>query len=66
MDCKEYKEKLGLSGKDSLRDNVTDIEINNITKAEDFMGNLMMSGITDVSLLRNFMGNWFANVNKGM
>jgi len=66
MDCKEYKEKLGLNGKDSLRDNVTDQEINNITKAEDFMGNLMMSGITDVSLLKNFMGSWFVNVNKGM
>ena len=66
MDCQQYKEKLGLSGKDSLRDNVTEKELNNITKAEDFMGNLMMSGMTDVSLLRNLMGNWFSNVNKGM
>src|SRR5665648_193116 len=66
MDCKPYKESLGLAIKDSLRDSVSTTEINNITKAEDFMGNLIMSGMTDVSLLENLMGNWFINVNKGV
>jgi len=66
MDCKQYKEHLGISEKASLRDNVSDKDINNITKAEDFMANLMMSGMTDVTLLRNFMDNWFVNINKGI
>lgn len=64
MDCKPYKELLGLTEKDNLRDNINEIDINNITKAEDFMGNLIMSGMTDVSLLKNLMSNWFANINK--
>lgn len=66
MDCKEYKESIGLSKKDSLRDKFRDNgdekALNNIAKAEDFMGNLMMSGLTDESMLKNLIGNWYSNI----
>ena len=63
MECKEYKLSLGLSEKDSLRDyfrdNGGDANITNIAKAEDFMGSLIMSGITDVKMLKNLISNWY-------
>ncbi|GCD12580.1 hypothetical protein [Clostridium tagluense] len=64
MDCKEYKEMIGLNKKDSLRDKFRDSgnekALNSIAKAEDFMGNLMMSGITDDTMLKNLITNWYA------
>lgn len=63
LECKEYKISLGLSEKDSLRDyfrdNGGDENITNIAKAEDFMGSLIMAGITDVKILKNLIGNWY-------
>lgn len=64
MDCKEYKELIGLDKKDSLRDKFRDTgnekALNNIAKAEDFMGNLMLSGITDETMLKNLITNWYS------
>ena len=66
MDCKEYKDIIGLEKKDSLRDkfrdNGNEKALNNIAKAEDFMGNLMMSGITDESMLKNLITNWYSKI----
>ncbi|HEY8890703.1 MAG TPA: hypothetical protein VIM70_10645 [Clostridium sp.] len=66
MDCKEYKELLGLDKKDSLRDKFRDSgnekALNNIAKAEDFMGNLMMSGITDEMMLKDLITNWYSKI----
>lgn len=66
MDCKEYKETIGLQKKDSLRDKFRDSgnekALNNIAKAEDFMGNLMMSGITDEIMLKDLITNWYSKI----
>lgn len=66
-ECKPYKELLGLDEKDSLRDymseNGMDEDINMIAKAEDFMSSLIMSGITDVSVLTNLITNWYKNIS---
>lgn len=66
MDCKEYKEELGLKKKDSLRDNIRDSEdyesLTDIAKAEEFMGNLILSGITDSGMLKNMMDTWHSSV----
>lgn len=65
-DCKQYKEALGLSDKDNLRDymkdNNMDESINMIAKAEDFMSSLIMSGVTDEVMLETMMRNWYRNV----
>ena len=62
MDCKDYKEQLGLREKDSLRDSIRDSDdfttLTDIAKAEEFMGNLILSGVTDDSMLKNMMDNW--------
>lgn len=36
---------------------------NLIAKAEDFMGNLMMSGITDENMLQNLISNWYSKAS---
>lgn len=63
MECKQYKISLGLDEKDNLRDylsiNKRDEDISNIAKAEDFMGSLIMSGITEKKMLMNLIGNWY-------
>lgn len=62
MDCNEYKEQLGLKKKDSLRDSIRDSDdfttLTDIAKAEEFMGNLILSGITDQKMLKSMMDNW--------
>lgn len=62
MDCKEYKDQLGLEKKDSLRDSIRDSDdfttLTDIAKAEEFMGNLILSGVTDHSMLKSMMDNW--------
>lgn len=64
MDCKEYKEELGLCEKDNLRDCLPDKEINLISKAEDFLENLLNSGIKDYETLFNLLTNWHSNIKK--
>lgn len=65
-DCKQYKEALGLTDKDSLRDymkdNNMDDSINMIAKAEDFMSSLIMSGVTDEVMLETMIRNWYRNI----
>lgn len=67
LDCKPYKALIGAKEKDNLRDylkdNHMDKEINYITKAEDFMSNLIMSGVKDEKMLKSFLTNWFSNVS---
>jgi prophage antirepressor-like protein len=66
FDCKPYKTLIGAKEKDNLRDylkdNHMDKEINYITKAEDFMSNLIMSGVKDEKMLKSFLTNWYSNV----
>lgn len=64
MECKQYKESLGLSEKDSLRDKVDSETLNTISKAEDFMSNLMITGISDLTMLETMMNNWNINYKK--
>ncbi len=67
MNCQEYKETRGLIKKDSLRDDMKEKGegklLDLIAKAEDFMGNLMMSGITDENMLENLISNWYSKVS---
>lgn len=66
MNCKEYKAARGLIEKDSLRDDMKEKGegklLDLIAKAEDFMGNLMMSRITDEAMLENLITNWYSNI----
>jgi NAD(P)H-dependent flavin oxidoreductase YrpB (nitropropane dioxygenase family) len=66
LECKPYKALIGAKEKDNLRDylkdNHMDKEINYITKAEDFMSNLIMSGVKDEKMLKSFLTNWYSNV----
>lgn len=66
MDCKDYKDQLGLDKKDSLRDSIRDSEdyvsLTDIAKAEEFMGNLILSGVTDGSTLKGMMDNWHGSL----
>lgn len=64
MECKPYKESLGLSEKDSLRDAVDDDTLETIAKAEEFMGSLIMSGISDINILENLVTNWYVKYTK--
>lgn len=64
MECKPYKESLGLSEKDSLRDAVDDDTLETIAKAEEFMGSLIMSGILDINILENLVTNWYVKYTK--
>ncbi|MBY6838782.1 BRO family protein [Clostridium botulinum] len=68
MDCKPYKAIIGANEKDNLRDylkdNHMDKEINNIAKAEDFMGGLIMAGVKDEKFLRNLLTNWYDTLNN--
>lgn len=61
MECKPYKASLGLGEKDSLRDTVDDNTLTSIAKAEEFMGNLIISGVSDLNTLENMIANWYAN-----
>lgn len=64
MDCKTYKESLGLKEKDNLRDAVDKETLEIISKAEDLMCNLIMSKMTDVNMLENLVANWHKNYSK--
>lgn len=59
MDCKEYKGELGLTEKDNLRDFLPAAEVNLIAKAEDFLCNLLGSGITNTNTLNGILKNWY-------
>ena len=63
MECKQYKLTRGLTDKDSLRDDMKEKGEGNlldlISKAEDFMGNLLMSKITDETMLTTLITNWY-------
>lgn len=65
VECKAYKKTRGLEERDSLRDDMKEKGDNDlleiIAKAEDFMGNLMISGVTDESMLENLIKNWYSN-----
>ncbi|MHB9924629.1 BRO-N domain-containing protein [Clostridium botulinum] len=66
MNCKEYKQIRGLIDKDNLRDDMKEKGegklLDLIAKAEDFMGNLIMSGITDETMLENLINNWYMRI----
>jgi len=66
LDCKPYKILIGAEEKDNLRDYLKDkdmsTELNHISKAEDFMCNLIMSGVKDEKQLKTFLTNWYSNV----
>ena len=69
MNCKEYKDSLNLTAKDSLRDYLRDNEgldgnkkIDDIGKTEDFMHNLLLSGITSLDTLENLIKNWYKGI----
>lgn len=64
MDCKTYKESLGLSEKDSLRDAVDDDTLEMIAKAEELMSGLIMSKMTDVNMLESIITNWHENYTE--
>ena len=62
MDCKEYKEELGLKESDNLRDCLPTEEVDLIGRAEDFMCNLMSAGITDYKVLEGMLTTWYDNI----
>lgn len=64
MDCKEYKEELGLKESDNLRDCLPTEEVDLIGKAEDFMCNLMSAGITDYKVLEGMLTTWYNNISN--
>lgn len=67
MECKEYKYSRGLEDKDSLRDDMREKGegklLDLIAKAEDFLGSLIMAGITDYSMLEGLITRWYTQLN---
>ncbi|MCC0684092.1 hypothetical protein [Clostridioides sp. ZZV14-6345] len=61
MDCKSYKNSLGVKEKENLRDFVDENILQDITNTEEFMSNLIQSGITDIIMLENIMNTWRRN-----
>jgi prophage antirepressor-like protein len=63
MECKDYKLTRGLADNDSLRDDMKEKGegklLDLIAKTEDFMGSLIMAGITDFNMLENLINNWY-------
>ena len=62
LSCHDYKMSRGIAEKKNLRDwlkenNETEL-LNQITKAEDFLGNLIQANITDYDQLRALLNNW--------
>ncbi len=62
LSCHDYKMSRGIPEKKNLRDwlkenNETEL-LNEITKAEDFLGNLIQANITDYDQLRGLLSNW--------
>lgn len=64
MDCKEYKEELGLLEKDNLRDFLPTEEVDLIGKAEDCMCNFLCAGITEYKTLEKLMTTWYDNIKS--
>lgn len=64
MDCREYKEELGLEEKDNLRDCLPTEEVDLIGKAEDCLCNFLNAGITDYEMLENLMTTWHKNMTS--
>ena len=64
MDCKEYKEELGLLEKDNLRDFLPTEEVDLIGKAEDCMCNFLSAGITEYKTLEKLMTTWYENIKS--
>ena len=64
MDCKDYKAKLGLKKTEHLRNVLDEHQLEAIAKGEDFMANLMSSGIKDQAMLKNIMTNWWNNIKS--
>lgn len=62
--AREYREELGLSVNDNLRDNLNADEVDLVGKAEDFMCNLLYSGITDYNILGDMLTTWYENIKK--
>ena len=64
MECKPYKLTRGLKEKDNLRDDMKEKGENKlldlIAKTEDFMGSLLMAGITDEGMLNNLISKWYS------
>ena len=65
MDAKEYKASRGMQEKDNIRDVLKENGeaelLNQITKAEDFMCNLLRAGITDYETMKKMITTWFSN-----
>lgn len=64
MDCKEYKEELGLKDSDNLRDCLPTEEVDVIGKAEDFLCNLLNANIKEYKILENMLKTWYGNINN--
>lgn len=67
LEYREYMDSIGLnSKKDSLRDYFRDngdtTTLDYIAKAEEFASNLIMSGITDYTMLETMLKNWYKNM----
>lgn len=62
MDCKEYKEELGLGEKDNLRDFLPTDEVDVVGRAEDCLCNFLNAGITEYTALENLMTTWYKNI----
>lgn len=64
MECKEYKDELGLKEKDNLRDFLSDKDVNLIRKAEDFLDNLLNARIVNYDILFKMMSDWYSSVSS--
>lgn len=68
LEFREYIQSIGLTPKDSLRDHFRDIgdteTLDHIAKAEEFASNLIMSGITECSMIESMLKNWYKNMTS--
>ncbi|MDU3337965.1 hypothetical protein [Paraclostridium bifermentans] len=68
LEFREYIQSIGLTPKDSLRDHFRDIgdteTLDHIAKAEEFASNLIMSGMTEYSMLETMVKNWHKNMTS--
>ncbi len=62
LDCYQYKVSRGIPDKKNLRDWLKENDeaeiLNKISKAEDFLGNLIQANITDPNQLKVLLDNW--------
>lgn len=68
--CKEYKIFIGANDKDNLRDylkeNNMNKELDLISKAEDCMCNLIMIGIKEEDMLKDYLVKWYGNLDDSL